>query len=150
MVSLRHSLSYMSSGPRTVEVHEWTPAWLIAFASAKAELGAALPAGATIEHAGSTSVPGLPAKPTIDIVVVTTRLDVVREDPACLIARGYQFRPWVFEHDPDHVFCTRDTHGRRTEHLHVLSPRSSLPQSNRSFRDYLVSHPGEARRYAHA
>jgi hypothetical protein len=42
-----------------VEVFDWTPAWEERFARAKAELLTVLPADATIEHVGSTIVPGL-------------------------------------------------------------------------------------------
>jgi GrpB-like predicted nucleotidyltransferase (UPF0157 family) len=135
---------------RVVEVVDWSPAWQQAFEAAAAELAAVLPGDPTIEHVGSTSVPGLPAKPTVDILVVTTLLDELRKDPTCLVSLGYQPRPHAFADDCDHLFFIRETDHRRSEHLHVFGARSPRPQSNRDFRDYLIAHPDEARRYADA
>lgn len=133
-----------------VEVVDWTPAWAAQFARAKAELSAVLPVGVTVEHIGSTSVVGLAAKPIIDILVVTDRVDDLRSVLATFEALGYSYNPKYFADDIDHLFLRRDTNGVRTEHLHIFHPRSPAPQANRSFRDYLSSNPGGARRYGDA
>lgn len=133
--------------PRTVEILEWTPAWAERFAADEVELRAVLPADATIEHIGSTSVRGLPAKPIIDILVVTCDVDILRANLQPLEALSYRYNPKYFADDPDHLFLRRDTNGRRTEHLHIFHPRSPAPRSDRAFRDYLASHPDAARRY---
>ena len=133
-----------------VEVLDWTPAWADRFARAKKELTSVLPADATIEHIGSTSVPGLPAKPIIDILVVTKQVDDLRTNLAALEALGYNHNPKHFADDPDHLFLRRDTSGRRTEHLHIFHPRSPAPRSDRTFRKYLIAHPEAARRYGEA
>jgi GrpB-like predicted nucleotidyltransferase (UPF0157 family) len=128
---------------------DWTPYWQQRFALARDELAAVLDPDATIEHVGSTSVAGLPAKPIIDILIVTTQLNALRLRPGRLQALRYQPRPAPFA-DTDHLFFVRDTDGLRSEHLHAFHPRSPRPQTNRDFRDYLIAHPEQARRYAEA
>ena len=133
-----------------VEVLDWTPAWEERFARAQAELLMVLPADATIEHVGSTSVPGLAANAIIDILVTTSRVDELRTDLKAIQALGYCYNPKDFADDLDHLFLRRDADGRRTEHLHIFHPRSQAPQSDRTFRDYLIAHPNAAQRYGEA
>ena len=133
-----------------VEVLDWTPAWEERFARAQAELLMVLPADATIEHVGSTSVPGLAANPIIDILVTTSRVDELRTDLKAIQALGYCYNPKDFADDLDHLFLRRDADGRRTEHLHIFHPRSQAPQSDRTFRDYLIAHPNASQRYGEA
>lgn len=133
-----------------IEIVDWTPEWAECFARARAELRPVLPADATIEHIGSTSVPGLAAKPIIDIMVVTKDYPRLRADLRPFQQLGYHHNPTYFINDPDHLFLGRDTDGRRTEHLHLFHPRSPWPEIDRNFRDYLTTHPAEARRYADA
>jgi len=138
----------MATESPAVEIVEWTPAWMDRFVRAKAELVPLLPSAATIEHIGSTSVPGLPAKPIIDILVTTSDVGRLRANVEPFEALGYRYNPRYFANDPDHLFLRRDTAGRRTEHLHIFHPRSPRPASNRIFRDFLIAHPNDARRYA--
>jgi GrpB-like predicted nucleotidyltransferase (UPF0157 family) len=140
----------MEMEPALVEVLDWTPAWEERFARARAELLTVLPADATIEHVGSTSVPGLAAKPIIDILVTTSRVDELRTDMQAIQALGYYYNPKYFADDLDHLFLRRDADGRRAEHLHIFHPRSPAPQSDRTFRDYLIAHPDAAQRYGEA
>lgn len=140
----------MTTQPPTVEILEWTPAWAERFAADEVELRAALPADATIEHIGSTSVRGLAAKPIVDIMVITDEVEKFRANLRPLEALGYVYNPKYFADDPDHVFLKRDAEGRRTEHLHIFHPRSPAPRADRAFRDYLAAHPDAARRYSDA
>lgn len=140
----------MATQSPVVEILDWTPAWAERFERDKAELAAVLPTDVTIEHVGSTSVPGLPAKPTIDILVTTSDVDTLRANLQPLEALGYDYNPKYFADDPDHLFLKRDTDRSRTEHLHIFHRRSPSPRSDRAFRDYLIAHPKAARRYAGA
>ncbi len=133
-----------------VDLAEWTPEWAERFARARAELSGVLPEDATIEHFGSTSVPGLMAKPIIDILVVTDRLPVLETDRAALESLGFFYIARYFADDPDHLCFGRDRHGRRAENLHLFHPRSPQPRSNRDFRDYLIAHPEAVDRYGDA
>jgi GrpB-like predicted nucleotidyltransferase (UPF0157 family) len=76
------------------ELAEYDPAWVGRF-----EVEAVLIAGALgevarqIEHVGSTSVPGLAAKPTIDVAVGVDRLDVVLRHVEPMAAAGFVYQP---------------------------------------------------------
>ncbi|MGN9909740.1 GrpB family protein [Phytohabitans sp. LJ34] len=128
-----------------VVVVAYDPAWPALFAAEARLLAAALPGTLSIEHVGSTSVPGLAAKPVVDIVVVVAGAAAV--DVAALVPLGYTFRPHAFPDDPDHLFLVKDTGGVRSHHLHVFGEGSPWPARNRAFRDYLAAHPDAARRY---
>lgn len=77
----------------TVEVVAWSPDWAVAFERVAADLRTALAAvpGARVEHVGSTSVPGLAAKPILDVDVIVARADVPAAVEA-LAAVGYVHR----------------------------------------------------------
>src|SRR5881394_3428027 len=77
-----------------LELAEYDPAWAERF-----EVEAALIAGAfgesahQIEHVGSTSVPGLAGKPTVDIAVGVDRLDAVSSYVAPMRTSGFAYQP---------------------------------------------------------
>lgn len=97
-----------------------------------------------VEHVGSTSVPGLPAKPIIDIDL--TVADSGREQayvPA-LEAAGFRLvirEPWWYEHR-----CLRAEDPRCN--LHVFGPDSPEPFRHRLFRDWLRGNPDDRELYA--
>lgn len=100
-----------------------------------------------IEHIGSTSVPGLTAKPCIDILLIVADAG---DDPAWspdLERAGYVLRHReIFHGEPHRVFNAPDMN----VNLHVLSQGS--PEASRllGLRDWLRSHPEDAERYASA
>lgn len=130
----------------TVEVVDADPAWPLLFAEEHRRLARALPAAVLIEHVGSTSVAGLAAKPTIDILVVVAPAELPGAIPV-LRSLGYQYVPASFADDPDHAFLHRLRRGKRTHHLHLVSAASPLPDRYLLFRDYLRAHPDAAARY---
>jgi GrpB-like predicted nucleotidyltransferase (UPF0157 family) len=140
-------LSTVDGSWPVVDVVTYDPSWPGRFEAERQRLGDALPGALSIDHVGSTSVPGLAAKPIIDIVVVVPEAEEIAADVSALDRLGYVFRPLAFPEDGDHLFFVKDTAGRRTHHLHVFGARSSKPQENRVFRAYLAAHPEEARRY---
>ncbi|HEX6548230.1 MAG TPA: GrpB family protein [Candidatus Dormibacteraeota bacterium] len=103
------------------------------------------PAAVRIEHVGSTSVPGLAAKPVIDIQLsVADLLDEASYRPA-LEQLGYQHRP---DHEPEHrFFKLEDATGRRLVHIHVCAAGSVWERRHLAFRDRLRADPEAARRY---
>lgn len=102
-----------------------------------------------IEHIGSTAVPGLPAKPIIDIQGTVTDIEAARARLVALLeAAGYAF--WAENPDTDRLFFVKGlppSAPRRTHHLHIME---AGPGALRHivFRDYLRDHPDETRRYA--
>jgi GrpB-like predicted nucleotidyltransferase (UPF0157 family) len=137
-----------------VEVVDYDPAWPRLFAEEAAALRAVLPAGLVgrVEHFGSTAVPGMPAKPIVDILVEVPDLEVVRREVAPRLAPlGYEFfwRPSSpGAPDIDYAwFIRRDPTGRRTHHIHFLPPGSRY-WDRLAFRDLLIADPEVARAYA--
>lgn len=129
-----------------IEVAEYDPAWPERAAAAAAELHAALPGVFTaIEHIGSTSVPGLAAKPILDLMAATAALDLVTHQDAVLAELGY--RPFDTGM-PGRLFYHRDSAGRRTHHLHVVPADDFATRNQLLLRDYLRAHPADAARYA--
>lgn len=104
-----------------------------------------------IEHFGSTAIPGLPAKPIVDILVEVASLDETRRKIAPLLeAQGYEYfwRPTWGEDTPPYYawFIKRDKNGKRTHHIHMVEPHFEHWQ-RLLFRDYLIEHPDVAREY---
>ena len=105
--------------PEVVELQASDPAWPAAFERERALI---LPCFAEppvlIEHMGSTSVPGLPAKPIIDIIVLVADLEMARPAIPALEAAGFQYRADYA--DKTKIFLMkRDGTGSRTHHLHI-------------------------------
>lgn len=97
-----------------------------------------------IHHVGSTSVPDLPSKPIIDILVGVRDLE---ESRACfdrLAALGYMYAP--YRPDEMHWFCKPDP-SRRTHHLHLVPADSSRFRDELAFRDYLRDNRDVAEEY---
>ncbi|MBM0123562.1 GrpB family protein [Pimelobacter simplex] len=123
------------------------PAWPAQFEAVAAAIRGALGWRAlVVEHVGSTAVPGLPAKPVIDVdVVVADPADEASYVPA-LEALGLVLRvrePWWFGH--------RLLRGSQpASHVHVFGPDSPEVVRHRIFRDWLRGNPDERDRYAAA
>lgn len=134
-----------------VVVVDYDPTWPAKFAEHESRIRAALAdVVLAIDHVGSTSVPGLPAKPIIDVLLqVEDSADEATYVPAMEEA-GYTLRirePEWLEH---RVFYIRDNDGNRTVNVHVLSPRHGAEEIERmlSFRDWLREHADDRARYA--
>jgi GrpB-like predicted nucleotidyltransferase (UPF0157 family) len=127
--------------------------WPAQFAAEEVHLRGCLPAVllGRIEHVGSTAIPGLLAKPVIDLLIEVHDLTATRETIAPLLeAQGYDYlwRPTLGSDPPWYAwFVKRDAAGRRTHHLHCVEPH--YPQWQwLVFRDYLRAHPEAAAEYA--
>ncbi|MBC7807745.1 MAG: GrpB family protein [Akkermansiaceae bacterium] len=101
-----------------------------------------------MEHFGSTSVPGLVAKPIIDILIGVRSLDEARRHliPA-IETLGYSY--WRDDPNPAKLYAVKGLppNGPRTHHLHIVEPHSTIWEQL-LFRDYLRTHPDEAAAYA--
>ena len=100
-----------------------------------------------IDHNGSTAVPGLGAKPIIDIQVSVAALQLIAAYGDRLQALGYVHVP-----DPDDSFCPffhRPSHWPHTHHVHVVERGGAEERRTLAFRDYLRDHAATARQYEH-
>ncbi len=128
----------------TVRLDEYDPAWPSLFEREAARIGGALgDAALQIEHVGSTSVPGLAAKPRIDIVLAVADSSAEAGYVPALEAAGYVLRvrePEWYEH---RVFKGPDT----DVNLHVFS--DGCPEIGRMvrFRDHLRTNPDDRALY---
>lgn len=129
---------------------DYDPSWPAAFTAFEARIRAALGDLALgVEHVGSTSVPGMPAKPVIDIDL--TVADSSDEDAyvSKLEANGFELlirESWWLEHrmfvpNPETV---------PTCHVHVWSPDSPELVRHRIFRDWLRDHEDDREIYRQA
>jgi GrpB-like predicted nucleotidyltransferase (UPF0157 family) len=133
---------------KTVEVVDHDPAWSRRFAVEQELLARVLPDALAIEHIGSTSVPGLCAKPTIDVLIVVHDVRAVLDRLPDLVQLGYEYRPGSFAEDPEYLFFRKLKERKRTHHLHVLEAGSPRPDQYRLFRDFLAADSEAAARYA--
>ena len=125
------------------------PAWPAKFADERQRLLDALPGRfIVIEHFGSTSVPGLLAKPVIDMLAGLAAFDEAESLIRPLIELGYHY-PAAFNATlPDRRWLMRQRQGRRTHHLHLVSYGDTGWARELRFRDVLRSDPGIAAQYA--
>ena len=137
-----------------VAVVPYDPCWRDMFSQERKHLLSCLPADLIkrIEHFGSTAVPGLAAKPIVDILVEVTSLDGTRTRIAPILeAQGYDYfwRPtWGNDTPPFYAwFIKRDNTGKRTYHIHMVE--ADFEHWDRLlFRDYLIEHPYVSREYS--
>lgn len=129
---------------REITIADYDPEWPAKFERHAGIIAAALGATALrIEHIGSTSVPGLAAKPIIDIlVVVPDSADESAYLPQ-LQAAGYVLRVREPEWNEHRMFRTPE----RDVHVHIYSEGCSEVQRNLAFRDRLRRNPDDRRRY---
>ena len=125
------------------EVRDYDPSWPAVAEAARAEVLAACPGVfAEIEHVGSTSVPGLAAKPIIDLMASIPTLD---DAPVDRLA-GLDFQ-LLDVGMAGRLFFIRDRDGVRTHHLHVVPADTWAHRNERLLRDHLRASPEDARAY---
>ena len=129
---------------RLQDAHE---IWARAFELEKATIIDAIgPHIVDVQHVGSTAIPGVPAKPILDILVGVADFEEARVCVAPLERMGYLFRN---EHGIPrrHYFVKGEP---RTHHLHMVERDSDHWRSTVGFRDLLKRNPESARAYADA
>jgi GrpB-like predicted nucleotidyltransferase (UPF0157 family) len=132
---------------REIKVVVYNPEWPTQYAAEAERLRTTF--GDTlidIHHIGSTSVPGMSAKPILDMMPLVRDLDDVEASIPGLTALGYEFKGEngiagrrYFTKGPDHA---------RTHHVHCYHPDNPEVARHLDFRDYLIAHPEEAAAYA--
>lgn len=130
-----------------MHVVPYDPSWPARFADERAALERVLAPwlAGPIEHVGSTAVPGLAAKPVIDIMAGVATLDASRPALPALVPLHYVYFPYRAE--VMHWLC-KPSDAVRTHHLHLIPCGSALWNDRLAFRDYLRRHPPIAAEYA--
>jgi GrpB-like predicted nucleotidyltransferase (UPF0157 family) len=132
---------------RNIVIVPYDASWPARFQKEAQRLRAALgPIVLDLQHVGSTSVPGLDAKPLLDIMLVVTDLAALDERNQDMIALGYEPQGALFV--PNSRFFAKGGDASRTHHIHSYPPGHSEIARHLDFRDFLRCHPEEARQYA--
>jgi GrpB-like predicted nucleotidyltransferase (UPF0157 family) len=143
----------MKAVQEDILISPYNPEWPRLFEKEKNHLLSCLPPDIVtrIEHFGSTAIPGLSAKPIIDILVEVSSLEETKEIVVpILTAQGYEYfwRPSFGDDVPPFYawFIKRNEKKQRTHHLHMIERNFDL-WDRLFFRDYLIEHPEIAGEY---
>ena len=99
-----------------------------------------------IEHVGSTSVPGISAKPVIDILVGIKSMTDAKKCIKQLESLGYEYMPDRGEKGR-RIFFAKGSHKRRTHHIHLVKFGGKVWESHILFAEYLRRHKKRAKQY---
>lgn len=129
------------------EILPYDPRWIVEFEAERDRIAHVIRGLAVrIEHSGSTAVPGLEAKPIIDMQISVKRLQPIRRYAEPLAALGYLHVPHV-----DDAFCPffhRPSEWPHTHHVHVVEAGGQEERRTLAFRDFLREHSDVAGQYA--
>ena len=98
-----------------------------------------------IHHMGSTAIPGICAKPIIDILVVAQDIVAINGFNEIMRARGH--RPKGENGIPGRRYFVKGGEENHTHHVHMYQVGNPEIQRHLAFRGYLIAHPDEARAY---
>jgi len=128
-------------------IEPYDPAWPGRFKAERELIAAAIEPwlSGPIEHIGSTAVPGLAAKPVIDIMAAVRGLEESR--PALEVLQGLSYCYAPYRDDVMHWLC-KPSPESRTHHLHLVPFESRLWVDRLAFRDVLRNNATIANEYA--
>jgi GrpB-like predicted nucleotidyltransferase (UPF0157 family) len=130
-----------------IQIVPYTAEWALAFESEAAALRQALGALAVrIDHVGSTAVPGLAAKPVIDIQVSVQSLEPSERFRVLLAPLGYRFVS-LGEFDRVYPWFAKPGEWPSTHHVHLCVAGEEQEAKHLAFCDYLRNNPAQAHRY---
>lgn len=99
-----------------------------------------------VEHIGSTSIPGMAAKPVIDLIPIVHDIKTLDSQKKLITGLGYQ---WHGEFGiAGRRFCAfTNTEGKRIIHLHFFQKDAANIRRHLAFRDFMRAHPAIAKAY---
>ena len=133
-----------------IEIVDYDPRWAFLFNEEAARLRAVLDPSLIVglEHFGSTAIPGLAAKPIIDILIAVRSLAAARATFVEVLQK-LDYIYWADNPRKDRMFFVQGMPpfgSRRSHHVHITEPTGEL-WHRLAFRDYLRAHPDEAATY---
>lgn len=136
-----------SSEPIVLVPHD--PAWALRFSEERARIAAVFAdvPGVEIEHVGSTAIPGIAAKPVIDLMLGAPSLADIEARIPAVEALGYRYVREFEAELPERRYFRRAARGPRTHHLHAVVLGGPFWRDHLAFRDFLRRHPADARAY---
>jgi len=131
---------------KRIEVVPHSPGWAAGFRSESERLRAALGEEVVaVHHVGSTAIPGISAKPIIDILLAVREVERLDDLGPEMAALGYEARGEFGI--PGRRFFVKSAGPRRTHHVHAFATGSPGLERHLAFRDYMISHPENASAY---
>ncbi|NKK78741.1 GrpB family protein [Rhizobium leguminosarum] len=127
-----------------VELVPYDPQWPQVFQRIRGMLLALLPQALSIDHIGSTSIPGMTAKPLIDIDIVLPGLEHIEGATCVLLAEGYEPRGNRYD---DEVWAFLSRGSVPAERVYLCPAGNGTHRNRLAFRDYLIAHPQTAADY---
>lgn len=122
--------------------------WKLAFEiEAKAIENALRKTPIQLHHIGSTAIPGILAKPIIDLLGVVPKLDDAEANARVFEGLGYEVMG-AYGIEGRRYFRKTDSNGTRTHHLHVFEKGSIHVERHLAFRDFLRTYPNVAEEYS--
>jgi GrpB-like predicted nucleotidyltransferase (UPF0157 family) len=133
----------------TVTLVDYDESWPSRFEAEAAVVREALgPVALRVDHVGSTSVPGLAAKPIVDLQVSVASLQPMDTYREPLHAIGYQHFEWLNDDGvDDYPYFAKPPERPRAFHIHVAESGSFHERRHLAFRDWLRTHPEDAAEY---
>lgn len=134
-----------------IEIVDYDPKWSINASIEINKLKEILPSSNVIDiqHVGSTAIPGMAAKPIIDIQIAVKSLDEMKSFSIPALQKlGYEY--WSQNPDNERMFFVKGMPPfgeQRTHHVHIVEPTSKHWYGKINFRDYLINHPDIASEY---
>ncbi|MDP3900054.1 MAG: GrpB family protein [bacterium] len=130
----------------TVKLVPFSHGWKRSFNAERNKLKKVLGHNAIkIEHVGSTAIPGMVAKPIIDIAVIVPSFQLFKKYIPALAKIGYKHK--ADDDRVDRFFFPKGSIQKRTHYLHVGEVNTHYVGDMILFRDYLLVHDNERQRY---
>ena len=131
-----------------VRVVAHVPGWISGFDAEANRIAAALgDTAVAIHHIGSTAIPGIFAKPVVDVLLEVDSLARLDEKGSAMTGLGYEAKG-EFGIPGRRYFRKNGAPGVRTHHVHAFEAGSPAIERHLAFRDYLIAHPREAQVYS--
>ena len=147
MTSRRRDSPSMHKTMFKVEVFPHNADWRDKFREEAKHVGAALGENVVVHHIGSTSIPGIYAKPVIDILVEVKKISDVDARSSAMKSLGYAVMG-QFGITGRRYFRGDDCEGIRTHQIHAFETGSAEVIRHLAFRNYLIAHPDDALEYS--
>lgn len=132
---------------RSYSLRSYDPSWPLEFEKLRSKLEPLFGENLiSFNHFGSTSIPGMIAKPTIDVCVEVKSIEEVNATRSKLEDLGY--KSWGdYVGTGEEYFTLDDSSGQRLYNIHTLQTGNKFIQNYISFRDYLRAHPKKVAEY---
>ncbi len=135
----------------SIKISSYNPAWPDMFKQERSRITDCLAEQSVLDisHFGSTAIPGMPAKPIIDILISVSSFDHAKQSfPGLLDTIGYDY--WHDNPKTDRLFFVKNMPPRgeaRTHHVHVFE-HFNVYRDHLAFRDHLRENAEDASQYA--